>query len=143
MNVTRSSNKLELNIVLYIPKQMQHRFKALKNEEYRLRKHTVPLHKTRVEYTEEDIILLACPIGYFRYEQHSVHGLPPFNLAPTRTPPPGRKLKSKRGRSDSRSPNDVLRKKERIGEDQKTNDDSGPRNFEQESSGQQSSGDLN
>ena len=142
MNVTRSLNKPELNVVLYIPKQMQHRFKALKNEEYRLRKHTVPLPKTRVEYTEEDIILLASPVGYFRYEHNSVHGLPPFNLAPTRTPPRGRKLKSKRGRSDSHSPNDVLKKKERIGEEQKTND-SGPRNVEKGSSGQQSYGDLN
>ena len=122
LTLTRRLRKPELKVVLYIPEQFKLRFLTLKNEDYRLRKLTIPRHKTRIEYSDDDLILLACPIGHFRFVEHQVHGLPAVDLAPARTPPPGRK--SKRTRSDSLSPN-VEKKKERF-ESPKSTDKTGP-----------------
>ena len=110
--LTRKLRKPELDVVLYIPRQLKQRFLAIKNEDYRLRKLDVIKHKTRVEYTEDDIVLYSCPVGHYRYTLQALHGLPAVDLAPVRTPPPGRK--SKRNRSDSTSPNAAGKKKERM-----------------------------
>jgi hypothetical protein len=112
MNLTRKMRNPELKVVLYIPGQLKQRFHALKNEDYRLRKLSSAKYKTRIEYGEEDFVLFICPIGDFRFVQHPVHGLPPVDLAPVRTPPPGRK--TKRTRSESASPKDVDKKKEKV-----------------------------
>ena len=142
LNVTRSMMKPELQVVLYVPKQFQLRFKALKSECHRLRKRTLPVHKTRIVYTDDDLILLACPINHFRFERQHIHGLPAVNLARLRTPPPGRKFK--RVRSDSCSPNEVDKKKERVANDSPAKETTVPEQVEKGSSGQQSSSsDLN
>ena len=111
LNLTRKLRKPELNVVLYIPKEMKERFSALKNEDYRLRKQTIPKRRTRIEYSETDLVLYICPVGHFRFLQHCVPDLPPVNLGPDRTPPPGRK--SKRPRSDNSPPEANDKKKER------------------------------
>ena len=112
MNLTRKLQKPDLRVVLFIPPQMKQRFLALKSEDYRLRRLTTPRHKTRIEYSDDDIHLYACPLGHFRFALHPVQGLPPVDLQPSRTPPPGRK--SKRARSDSKSPNNADNKTMRI-----------------------------
>jgi hypothetical protein len=114
MNLTRKLRKPDLKVVLFIPNQFKQRFHALKNEDFRLRKLTTTKHKTRIEYSEDDLNLYICPVGHFRFEYHPVPGLPPVDLAPVRTPPPGRK--PKRTRSESSSPKDVEKKKERVEE---------------------------
>ena len=103
MNLTRKLRKPDLKVILFVPPQMKQRFLALKSEDYRLRRLTTPRHKTRIEYSDEDILLYACPLGHFRFVHHPVQGLPPVDLQPSRTPPPGRK--TKRVRSASKSPN--------------------------------------
>ena len=102
LDLTRKLRKPELQVVLYIPREFRDRFHAIKNEDYRLRKLTQPRHKTRIEYTETDLMLYACPLGHFRYTPFPIPDLPAVDLAPLRTPPKGRK--SKRLRDDSNSP---------------------------------------
>ena len=113
--------KPELNVVLFIPSQFKQRFNALRNEDYRLRRLTNPLHKTRIEFSDDDLILYACPIGHYRFDQYVVHGLPAVDLAPVRTPPPGRK--TKRPRSDSTTPEAAVKKKERVISPKHSNED--------------------
>ena len=102
LDLTRRLRKPELQVVLYIPRELRDRFHAMKNEDYRLRKLGQPRHKTRIEYTETDLMLYACPLGHFRYSPYPIPDLPAVDLAPLRTPPKGRK--SKRPRDDSNSP---------------------------------------
>ena len=102
LDLTRKLRKPELQVVLFIPREFRSRFHAMKNEDYRLRKLTQPRHKTRIEYTESDLMLYACPLGHFRYTPFPIPDLPPVDLAHLRTPPKGRK--SKRLRDDSNSP---------------------------------------
>ena len=51
LHLTRRLKKPELNVVLFIPSQFKQRFNALRNEDYRLRRLTNPLHKTRIEFS--------------------------------------------------------------------------------------------
>ena len=97
---------------MYIPRQFRKRFNAIRNEDYRLRKLEAIKHKTRIEYSEDDLVLYSCPVGHYRFTLNVLQGLPTVDLAPVRTPPPGRK--SKRNRSDSASPNAAGKKKERV-----------------------------
>ena len=112
LDLTRRLRKPELKVVLYVPNQLKKRFHAIKSEDYRLRKLTTPRHKTRIEYSDDDLALYICPVGHFSYVLHPVPGLPAVDLAPARTPPPGRK--TKRDRSESASPNAADKKKERV-----------------------------
>ena len=106
MNLTRRLRQPELNVVLYVPRHFKQRFHAIKSEDYRLRKLTQPRHRTRIEYSDSDLVLFVCPAGYHRFVLHPVPGLPPVDFAPVRTPPQGRKQKKgKRDRSESASPN--------------------------------------
>ena len=69
-------------------------------------------------------------------------GLPPVDLAPVRTPPPGRK--PKRTRSESSSPKDVEKKKERVEENNASSDVvEDLTNVSVEITDQQASNDLN
>ena len=121
LHLTRRLKKPELNVVLFIPSQFKQRFNALRNEDYRLRRLTNPLHKTRIEFSDDDLILYACPIGHYRFDQYVVHGLPAVDLAPVRTHPPGRK--TKRPRSDSTTPEAADKKKERVISPKHSNED--------------------
>jgi hypothetical protein len=93
LDLTRRLRKPELKVVLYIPRQLRQRFMAIKNEEYRLRKMTEPKHKTRIQYSDSDLVLHVCPLGHYRYVYHPIPDLPPADLAPVRTHPQGRKSK--------------------------------------------------
>ena len=106
-----------------------------------MRKHTTPVHKTRIHYSEDDLALFACPTGDFRFEHIPVHGLPPADLAPPRTPPPGRTLK--RNRSDSTSPNATDKKRGKIVEETPVDVMAATKEAVTEANGQQSSEDLN
>ena len=76
----------------------------------------------------------------FQFLQHHVHGLPPVDLAPVRTPPPGRK--TKRTRSESASPKDVDKKKEKV-DDNATEPAANMGNVGQENNRTKSNQDLN
>ena len=106
MNLTRRLRQPELKVVLYVPRQLKQRFHTIKSEDYRLRKLTQPRHRTRIEYSDSDIMLFVCPAGQHRFVLHPVPDLPPVDFAPVRTPPQGRRQnKGKRDRSESASPN--------------------------------------
>ena len=103
LSVAKRLKNPEVKVCRYFPRQFIERYKALENEAYPLRyPRSVPGFKTEVVFKEDDIELLICPNGHFRYRPHPVHGLPPIDLAPVRSPPKGRQ--NKRGRSDSNSP---------------------------------------
>ena len=106
MNLTRRLRQPELKVVLYVPRQFKQRFNAIKSEDYRLRKLTQPKHRTRIEYSDSDIVMFVCPAGYHMFVLHPVSDLPLVDFAPVRTPPQGRRQKNgKRDRSESASPN--------------------------------------
>ena len=76
---------------------------------------TQPKHRTRIEYSELDLVLYACPAGHFRFLKHPIADLPPVNLAPIRTPPPGRNIqREKRPRPESVSPKGADTKNARV-----------------------------
>ena len=79
---------------------------------------TEPKHKTRIEYSDSDLVLHVCPLGHYRYVYHPIPDLPPADLAPVRTPPQGRKSKKekrdKRPRPESFSPNGADVKNARV-----------------------------
>ena len=105
LNLTRRLRKPELNVVLYVPREFKRRFNAIKSVDYRLRKLSNPRHKTRIEYSDSDIVLFACPTGHFKFSAYPIYGLPDVDFTPPRTPPTGRVLNGeKRGRSESTSP---------------------------------------
>ena len=120
LSVAKRLKNPEVKVCRYFPRQFIERYKALENEAYPLRyPRSIPGYKTEVVYTEDDIELLICPNGHFRYRPHPVHGLPPIDLAPVRSPPKGRH--SKRGRSDTSSP-ELLRKTVRFNSPSKVDD---------------------
>ena len=114
MSITRQLRKpkSKLDVALFVPREIKARFNVVSHEAWLLRKRTTPPLKTRIEYSEDDILLFTCPDDHWQYFLHQVPNLPPVNLAPVRTPPPGRK--TKRPRSDSSSPKIVEKKKERV-----------------------------
>ena len=73
----------------YFPRQFQDRVWALEDVAYPLRRETEPPFKTDVVYTEDDVQLLICPVGQFRYRPHHVPNLPPIDMTPIRSPPRG------------------------------------------------------
>ena len=99
----------EVKVFRYFPRQLQNRVRALENVAYPLRKSSNPPYKTEVVYTESDVQLLVCPKDQVRYYPYYVTELPPIDMAPLRSPPPGRQRHNKRNRSDSSSP-DLSRK---------------------------------
>ena len=105
LDLTRRLRKPELHVVLYVPRQFRQRFNAIKSEDYRLRKVCQPKHKTRIEYSDSDLVLFSCPQGQYRFVHHPLPDLPPVDLAPVRTPPAGRNInREKRPRPHSSSP---------------------------------------
>jgi hypothetical protein len=96
LSLTRKLRKPELKVVLYVPTEFKKRFNAIKTEDYRLRRLTEPKHKTRIEYSESDLVLYACPVGHYRFASHPIPDLPSVDLDPVRTPPPGRKPKTEK-----------------------------------------------
>ena len=94
----------EIKVFRYFPRQLQSRVRALENVAYPLRKFSNPPFKTEVVYTDSDVQLLVCPKGQVRYYPYCVTDLPPIDMAPIRSPPPGRQRRNKRNRSDSSSP---------------------------------------
>lgn len=118
LDLTRKLRKPELQVVLYIPREFKARFHAMKNEDYRLRKLTLPRHKTRIEYSDSDLVLYACQLGHFRYSPYPIPDLPAVDLTPLRSPPKGRK--TKRPRDDSKSPPGADRKNPRYGSPSQT-----------------------
>ena len=94
----------------YFPRQFNARVKTLGHVAHQLR-NGEPKYKTSIEYTEDDIVLLVCPLDSFNYQPYFVENLPAIDLRPPRSPPVGRKLK--RTRSDSTSPLAKEKKKDR------------------------------
>ena len=95
----------EIKVFRYFPRQLQARVRALEEVAYPLRNISNPGYKTEVVYTHNDVQLLICPRGQARYYPHFVANLPPIDMAPARSPPPGRPRHNKRkNRSDSHSP---------------------------------------
>ena len=42
---------------------------------------TQPNHKTRIQYSDSDLVLYACPFGHYRFVHHPNPDLPPVDLA--------------------------------------------------------------
>ena len=57
MEVVRSLRNKELKVVKCVPKQFRARNRALENEAFILRQRTVPSFKTKIEYSEDDLVL--------------------------------------------------------------------------------------
>ena len=113
LSVVKRLRNSDVKVCRYFPRQFRERYRALENIAYPLRyPRSIPGFKTEVVYTEDDIELLVCPNGHFRYRAHPVHDLPPIDLEPVRSPPKGRR--KKRGRSDTKSP-ELERKTGRFG----------------------------
>lgn len=94
----------KIKVFRYFPRQFQARVRALEEVAYPMRKSSNPKYKTEVVYTATDVQLLICPKGQSRYYPHPVPDLPPIDMAPARSPPPGRQRHCKRNRSDDTSP---------------------------------------
>ena len=112
LKLAKTLQNPDIKVFRYFPRQFQDRVRALENIAYPLRKSSTPPYKTEVVYTESDVQLLVCPKGQARYYPYHVTDLPPVDMAPTRSPPPGRQRQdrnNKRNRSDSSSP-EVSRK---------------------------------
>ena len=110
-DLIRTLRKPELKVVKYVPKEFRARNRAIESEAYTLRKHTVPPFKTRIQYSDDDLVLTKCLHNQHTFVQHEASDLPPVDLGPQRPPPPGRK----RGRPDEHSsPNPADNKKDRI-----------------------------
>ena len=97
----------ESKVFLYVPRQFFARFKVLDDLAFKKRREGF---KTRIEFSETDIILLITPRGQYQFTPVTVPGLPPVDLNPIRTPPKGRKP-LKRLRSPTSSPNNGSPKK--------------------------------
>ena len=92
-----------VKVFRYFPRQLQARVRPLEDVAYQLRKNSVPNYKTEVVYSEDDVQLMVCPRGQSRYSPYHVLNLPPVDMTPLRSPPPGRPSQ-KRDRSASSSP---------------------------------------
>ena len=91
----------------YIPRQFFERFKTLDQVAFQKRREGF---KTRIEFSDTDIVLLTSPRGQYQFTPLVVPDLPPVDLTPLRTPPKGRKP-IKRPRSPNSSPTDDPSKK--------------------------------
>ena len=97
-----------IKVFRYFPRQLQDRVRALENVAYSLRKNCNPQYKTEVVYTDSDVQLTVCPKGQVRYYPYHVADLPPIDMTPLRSPPPGRPPRhTKRNRSGSSSPSNA------------------------------------
>ena len=110
-DLIRTLRKPELKVVKFVPREFRARNRAIESEAFTLRKHTLPPFKTRIEYSDDDLVLTKCLHNHHTFVQHEASDLPPVDLGPQRPPPPGRK----RGRQDENgSPNPADTKKDRI-----------------------------
>ena len=101
--VAKGLKKSETKVFRYFPRQFQARVRALEEIAYPKRKQTDPGFKTEVVYTVNDVQLIICQRGQVRYHPYHVANLPPIDMAPLRSPPPGRP-RHKRNRSNTISP---------------------------------------
>ena len=69
-----------IKVLLYVPKEFKRRFAALKKEDYRIRKLAQPRHKTKMEYTDDDIVLFSCLPGHSVYNRHYFDDLPNVDI---------------------------------------------------------------
>ena len=104
LRVAKSLTNPEIKVFRYFPRQFQARVRALEEVAYQLRKASEPMYKTEVVYTQSDVQLLICPRGQSRYYPHHVPDLPPIDMRPDRSPPPGRQRHLKRQRSENSPP---------------------------------------
>jgi hypothetical protein len=105
----------KIKVFRYFPRQLKARVMALEEVAYPLRKTSNPGYKTEVVYSHNDVQLLICPRGQARYYPHCVANLPPIDMGPVRSPPPGRPRHNKRkNRSDSTSPIGVTKSSRRM-----------------------------
>ena len=112
LRAAKSLTDPNVKVFRYFPRQLQARVRALEDVAYQLRKYSVPSYKTDVIYSETDVLLMVCPRGQSRYHPYPVSNLPPIDMTPLRSPPPGRPSQ-KRDRSASSSPkqNKAVRQK--------------------------------
>jgi hypothetical protein len=107
----RTLRKPDLKVVKFVPSQFRARSRALETEAFILRKHTLPPFKTKIEYSDDDLVLTKCLHNHHTFVHHVANDLPPIELGPQRPPPPGRK----RDRSqENGSPNPGDSKKDRV-----------------------------
>ena len=104
LRIAKSLTNPEIKVFRYFPRQFQARVRGLEEVAYQLRKASEPKYKTEVVYTHSDVQLLICPRGQFRYYPHHVPDLPPIDMGPDRSPPPGRQRHAKRPRSQESPP---------------------------------------
>ena len=103
LRIAKTLKNRDTKVFRYFPRQFQARVRALEEVAYPMRKETSPGYKTEVVFTTNDVQLLVCPRGLTRYQPHHVPDLPPIDMTPFRSPPPGRPS-HKRIRSDTPSP---------------------------------------
>ena len=103
LRAAKTLKNSETKVFRYFPRQFQARVRALEEVAYPMRKQQDPGYKTEVVYTATDVQLLVCPRGLTRYQPYHVTHLPPIDMAPIRSPPPGRP-RHKRNRSGTPSP---------------------------------------
>ena len=103
LKAAKSLKNSETKVFRYFPRQFQARVRALEEVAYPMRKQQDPGYKTEVVFTATDVQLLVCPRGLTRYQPYQVPHLPPIDMAPIRSPPPGRQ-RHKRNRSGTPSP---------------------------------------
>ena len=94
-------------VFLYIPRQFFARFKTLDDIAYKKRREGF---KTRIDFTDSDIVLLTSPRGQYKFTPLVVPGLPPVDLTPDRTPSKGRKPLKRPRSLNSPSDNDLAKK---------------------------------
>ena len=112
LRIAKTLKNRDTKVFRYFPRQFQARVRALEEVAYPMRKETNPGFKTEVVYTANDVQLLVCPRGLTRYQPHPVHDLPPIDMTPFRSPPPGRSS-HKRMRSGTASP-EIIAKSSRL-----------------------------
>ena len=106
LELIRTLKKPELRVVKFIPKQFTARNRAIENEAFILRKHTIPPYKTRIEFSDTDLVLTKCLHNKYTYGEHIARDLPPIVLGPRRPPPPGKKKRSRSQENSSPNPAD-------------------------------------
>ena len=101
LNLAKGLKNRDNKVSRYFPKAFSARLSAMSSVAYQLRNEDPPC-RTNIEYTEDDITLMVCPQGQYKYKPYVVQNLPPVDLSHMRSPPVGRK--TKRQRSSSTSP---------------------------------------
>ena len=71
LDLVRTLRNPELKVVKFIPKQFRARNRAIEAEAFILRKRTVPPFKTRIEYSDEDLVLTKCLNNHHTFVQHA------------------------------------------------------------------------